>query len=275
MGRARVLSAGELLLAVLAWYASRWLWWSRVHYHRLWGRSLPREELRTTLLELLAAFEQVLAAAGIPWWLDAGTLLGAHREGGLIAWDDDLDVGVLARDHARLLAAAGQFPRPLRLLRISRWWPLDKLLPGLARWAPGDTFLRLLHEPSGLYVDVFEMAETAGDRLRMLPLSAFHPQRDFRGAIFEVARGDVFPLTTAPFEGRARPAPRRTLSYLQAWYGEDLTPDHELDVERGCYVPRRPLRGGAGPWLARLLWLSAPPRRVPIPRPAGSAPRAR
>jgi len=271
-----VLSGLAILLAVAAWYASRWLWWSRVHYHRLWARRLARPELRATLVELLVALDATLKQVDVPYWLDAGTLLGAERDGGLIPWDDDLDVCVLAGDHQRLLAAAERFPTPLRLLRVSRWWPLDKVVPGLARLAPGDTFLRLLHVPSGLYVDLFEMAATADCRLRMLPLSAFHPQRDFRGMPFEVAREDVFPLASASFEGRSYPAPCRTVAYLHAWYGADLSPDHVLDGARGEYVPR-PVRRGPGAWLARLLMLSAPPRRVPATaRPAaGSALRAR
>mgnify|MGYP001030261023 CR=1 FL=1 len=33
------------------------------------------------------------------WWLDAGNLLGAYRDGKMIAHDTDFDIGVLATEN--------------------------------------------------------------------------------------------------------------------------------------------------------------------------------
>ena len=47
------------------------------------------------LLQIVAA---KLDEHGVRWFVTCGTLLGAVRHGGLIPWDDDVDIGVLAED---------------------------------------------------------------------------------------------------------------------------------------------------------------------------------
>lgn len=59
--------------------------------------------MRTISYELLKFFDSVCAKHDIEYWLDFGTLLGAARHGGLIPWDDDLDVGMLREDYYRFL----------------------------------------------------------------------------------------------------------------------------------------------------------------------------
>lgn len=46
------------------------------------------------LYQLLHDVHQVLENCGIPYWIEAGTLLGAVRHRGLIPWDDDIDIQV-------------------------------------------------------------------------------------------------------------------------------------------------------------------------------------
>jgi len=55
-------------------------------------------------MELARFTHRLLEENGIPHWADYGTLLGAVRDGDLIAWDEDVDFGALAADTEAILA---------------------------------------------------------------------------------------------------------------------------------------------------------------------------
>jgi len=223
---------------VAGWYAFRVRWWKRVHYHSLWGATLAAPQARASLERTLRETDRVLGEQGVSYWLDWGTLLGAWRHGGFIPWDDDVDVCVCNEDHAKILGLAPRFRTPFRLVQISQWWPVDKLVPGLDRIHPSGTFLRVLDGETRLYVDLMEVGEAAGGSLRKLPLSRFHPDHGHGGAEVRIDRDDLFPLGRITFEGRSYPAPHRTEAYLRRLYGDDLSPDHVFDAADGRWVER-------------------------------------
>lgn len=41
---------------------------------------------------MLRIVSKVLDTAGVPWFVASGTLLGTYRHGGMIPWDDDVDI---------------------------------------------------------------------------------------------------------------------------------------------------------------------------------------
>jgi hypothetical protein len=64
-----------------------------------WGADADRPDCCTDHLKELAFFlEDLLTRHGITHWLDFGALLGAVRDGELIPWDSDVDLGILDGD---------------------------------------------------------------------------------------------------------------------------------------------------------------------------------
>lgn len=231
-----------VLLTALGYEAIRRRWWVRVHYHSLWGKTYSREFVQTRLRRLLAEFDRVMREVDLTYWVDAGTLLGAYRHRSLVPWDDDTDVCILHRDHQKLLQAAGRFRHPYRLVRISKFWSVDKIVPGLHRFWPCPTFLRLLDSETLLYTDIFQMEELPNERLRMLPLSLMHPQVDHRGQPFELPRSVVLPTQELKVDQLSVHAPAQPLVYLHRQFGPDLTPNHHWDERAQDYLPNSPGR---------------------------------
>ena len=58
--------------------------------------------LQDALYFMLENLKNICDENDIPYWIQAGTLLGAYRHNGWIPWDDDLDVGMLEKDLRKL-----------------------------------------------------------------------------------------------------------------------------------------------------------------------------
>jgi phosphorylcholine metabolism protein LicD len=59
-------------------------------------------QIHKNLYNLLTEFSRLTNEIGIPFFATGGTLLGACRENGIISYDDDLDIGMITSDFAKL-----------------------------------------------------------------------------------------------------------------------------------------------------------------------------
>lgn len=56
-------------------------------------------------VEALRQVKEIFDKYGIEYWLDFGTLLGAVRDGRIIPWDHDIDIGIWKKDFDKTSAA--------------------------------------------------------------------------------------------------------------------------------------------------------------------------
>jgi lipopolysaccharide cholinephosphotransferase len=76
--------------------------------------ALRKAQMR--MLSILDVFVEICKRHNIDYWLYAGTALGAHRHGGFIPWDDDLDVIVRYKDFKKLsIIIQNELPSHLKL----------------------------------------------------------------------------------------------------------------------------------------------------------------
>jgi len=59
-------------------------------------------------VQLLAEIKRIFAKYNIEYWLDAGTLLGAVRDGKFIPWDEDIDLGTWHENIPKLISISNE-----------------------------------------------------------------------------------------------------------------------------------------------------------------------
>ena len=101
---------------------------------------------------LLREFDRVCRKYEIAYWLDFGTLLGAVRHKGFVPWDDDIDVGMLRKDIARLEEAVQGEDT---FIKVTQHYCADRFTNNVVR-------IRYLDDDVKVFVDIFihDLAET-------------------------------------------------------------------------------------------------------------------
>lgn len=180
--------------------------------------------------EALKEIGKALNAAKIPWWVDCGTCLGAYRYGGVIPWDQDIDIAVLLPDFENVQRA---------LLS------LDPQKYIVQNWSSRDfpkSYLKVFIRESGNLIDIYHFDILPQTKklqyLLALENNIFFPkwwkirERHYKTP---VAFDAVFPLKKALFDGIEVFVPNDTKTYLQRYYGEDLSPPKIYNPKTGQY----------------------------------------
>jgi len=174
-----------------------------------------------------------LQAAGISFWIDDGTLLGAYRDGALIPHDFDVDIGVMEQECEKVLALRETFARA-----NYRMYGRGEYIAVKARFG-GNGYLLTpcvrIYDASNLHADIQWWRLVPESKLPsvQVPLD-YNASRD--GPVICTHDGhendpnepgncrgvhSVFPLSTIQMGDRIYPIPRDTPRQLVAFYGAD------------------------------------------------------
>lgn len=180
--------------------------------------------------EALREIGSLLNEAGIPWWVDCGTCLGTYRYGGVIPWDEDIDIAVLLCDFENVKHVLNRLDPKKYLVQdwSSREYPKSYI----------KVFIRESRNLIDIYHYKIDPAKREIQYLLALENSWMFPTwwkiRESRFTV-PISYDAVFPLKKALFDGVEVFVPKETKRYLQRYYGENLAPAKIYDPKTGQY----------------------------------------
>jgi lipopolysaccharide cholinephosphotransferase len=170
---------------------------------------LKRTDPRTVarLYRLLETFLGIAEADHIPFWLCEGSFLGAVRHGGIIPWDDDVDVQFFEEDEKTLWARRDDLRR--QGCGLLKWWGGYKCFPLDGVPVRGEKHLYP-------FLDLFPSRKVRGGRV---VYARFLARLEWRHSFF--FEEELFPLAWRPFGPLSAPCPGTHAGYLTRNYGPD------------------------------------------------------
>tara|TARA_B100001142_G_scaffold243272_1_gene242440 strand:- start:584 stop:1408 length:825 start_codon:yes stop_codon:yes gene_type:complete len=157
-------------------------------------------EQQVVLLQMLQRTTDALSAFGVTHWMMAGNLLGFERHGGLIPWDDDIDIAIPGEELEALITHSNVLEREFHLKLATRRHGLYKLYSvdehGVA---DRDTF-----------IDLFTFSVGKHN----------HYHQDDAKFIGEFPEQDIFPLRRVTMQGVKTFAPKESTFYLNKNFGK-------------------------------------------------------
>lgn len=174
---------------------------ARTPQYLLAGRWTPPCCLRA-LRETARHVTGVLEAAGVRYWLEGGSLLGAARLGDIIPWDYDVDLGIYREDvgKCRWLAAAAA-GEPVEDAEGFLW----------EKAAEGDFYRVHYSRSNRLHVDLWPFYPRGGVMTKDTWLG--HPQD------VEFPESFLLPRVPMPFAGFTAMAPNNARAFLELKFG--------------------------------------------------------
>ncbi|MCB1085039.1 MAG: LicD family protein [Chlamydiia bacterium] len=180
--------------------------------------------------EALKAISELLTAADIPFWVDCGTCIGAYRHGGIIPWDNDLDLSVLVTDYQNVKNALKNLDP--KKFEVQDWSTRNQ----------NGNYIRVYVKSSHNHVDIYH--NEIDPEAKTLRYIIAHLNSNFMAQKWkerELTQADpipfevVFPLKRADFDGIEVPVPNQTERFLRSKYGGEIRPAKIFNEATGEY----------------------------------------
>ncbi|GFO16379.1 lipopolysaccharide cholinephosphotransferase licd [Plakobranchus ocellatus] len=163
---------------------------------------LMDKQEKITLLHTLDVLAEVMAFAGLDFFLVDGTLLGVVRHHGIIPWDDDIDVAVNGSQWQQVKQALCCVEGFKLIPKSFMHWKFFYLNGSIIRNWPMYRFP---------FVDLFFFTE---DEEYLWALTSYNLQN------LVIKKSDVFPLSRAMLDGQMYPVPWSANTLVRHQFGE-------------------------------------------------------
>jgi hypothetical protein len=188
--------------------------------------SKAQNKIANQLKELLREWIRVTEANDIVWFANGGTALGGLRDGGLIHFDNDIDVAVFLKDFLKV-----------KNLAFDTKYKLDYCEQGFQLHFAGQKFP---------FIDVFILGQNPNDPSRIIIAAPVFDNGDptYIGHMIwpndNYSVKDIANRVKIPFEDLFVYVPRNAEMYLKQMYGDDCmtryvvqkhTDNHEIWVD--------------------------------------------
>ncbi len=166
----------------------------------------------------------------IVFWLDCGSALGAYRHQGMIPWDDDIDISIIADDHQNVR-------KLLETLDPEKYQVQD-----WSSYRHPQTFIKFYIKETKTLIDIYHYKLDAKTKVA----TYFYTYQDtvlpkkwkrFEEVLTEpIPYGVMFPLKHVDFDGIDVWVPNDLETFLHFKYGEDLSPTMIWDEASESYL---------------------------------------
>ncbi len=171
---------------------------------------LPQDDV-DTLYQMVKDVHDIFMKYHVEYWIDSGTLIGAVRQGGLLPWDDDVDLIVLKNQEQKFLALTPVFERYGYALEVCSF--------GYKIYAKNGK--KTDSEHTFPWIDIFIFDYCDDEELRIYFNGELIPPSILKEVYY---KKDVFPLRDYRFGPLTLKGPNNPMPYLNfVFYGWDKT----------------------------------------------------
>jgi phosphorylcholine metabolism protein LicD len=188
-------------------------------------------------LELFRIVKEILENAGIEFFLEGGTLLGAYRNGQFIYHDNDIDTGCVSQEFSKVKETLDK-ELPDKYTYEQRTKVGDYLTNAFGCFPKdGETIVDAYGQEWPLnMLDIYQYIYS--EEVKSYRLDHDRAGRDAKGNPKWIPEDVIFPLGTIMFEGIECPCPNKPKEFAeieQGYLGEDF----EFDQETQLFIKRR------------------------------------
>jgi len=179
---------------------------------------------KAVLLAMMEKIHDAFSKNNIKYFVDGGSLLGAVRDGGIIPYDDDIDIGVLDRDFERVIPLLDIVFKDDPMKAFTERTSKDMIKVAVSgMWMKNNETGQIYGTPT---IDIFKYTR-AGD---IIKLANIKDRRRFPNCYY--LKNELYPLKEYKFNHITVLGANNPLGYLYRYYSKDCLTNYKIDMRK-------------------------------------------